>query len=69
MFRILIDYGETSEFETCKSVYLEEFIQKNIIDLNVVQDQSQQEEQLDHQNMGSFENNLSVVYKKLTAFS
>ena len=47
MFRILIDYGETTEFETCKSVYLEEFIQKNIIDLNVMQDQGQKEEQQD----------------------
>ena len=48
MFRLLIEYSETSEFETCKSIYLEEFIQKNIIDLNIKQEEENySEEQID----------------------
>ena len=48
MFSLLIEYSETSEFESCKSIYLEEFIQKNIIDLNIKQDEEKSsEEQID----------------------
>ena len=35
LFRVLIDYCETHELDRCKSPFLPDFIQRNIIEMNL----------------------------------
>ena len=75
----MIDYGEIQEIENCKSSFLPEYIQRNIVELNLAESDEESDEEIeddmdrDYSHMeaarlGRLETKMQIIYHKLTNF-